>query len=150
MTKIHRYIGLNGAKQIWKETGEKFIDNTELDYVLSNIQFNFDGNYLTLLIPSISSDTPRKVTVDLSQIIGGSGEATGVIKEYLSAGRYDEATGKPNFAGNPNVIYLVPSSGSADTNEYTEWMYDSEKGWEMMGAPSISSEDISSIVNGIY
>lgn len=148
MTKIRRYIGLDGAKQIWKETGEKFIDNTELDYILDNIQMNFDRAELVLTIPSRTSSTPKQLKVDIRKLFGESGE----LKKYLSPGEYDEETGMPNFAGSPNVIYLVPSSGSTETstsNEYTEWMYNSENGWEMVGTPPISSEDIMNIVNGL-
>lgn len=149
MAKIHRYVGLEGAKQIWKETGEKFIDNTEFDHVLDNIQMDFDGAELTLSIPSRTSNNTKKLTVDIRKLFGEPGE----LKKYLSPGEYDEETGQPNFEGSQNVIYLVPSLDDIDDpndpDEYVEWVYDEDKGWEVVGKTPIPLDNISDIVNGL-
>ena len=147
MAKIHRYVGLEGAKHIWKETGEKFIDNTEFDHVLDNIQMDFDGAELTLSIPSRTSNNTKKLTVDIRKLFGEPGE----LKKYLSPGEYDEETGQPNFKGSQNVIYLVPSLDETldDPDEYVEWVYDEDKGWEVVGKTPIPLDNISDIVNGL-
>ena len=67
--------------------------------------------------------------------------------------QYDEETGQPNFEGSQNVIYLVPSLDDIDDpndpDEYVEWVYDEDKGWEVVGKTPIPLDNISDIVNGL-
>ena len=142
MAKIHKYVGLEGTKRIWEETGRKFIDNTELDYIINNMEFSMSSdNILVLKIPT-KTGSIKQLTVDLKKITKDP------LKIYLDDTQYD-SNGKPNLStANPNVIYLVPSNNSDNSNEYVEWMFDSVRGWEVIGGPSISDDDIYNIVNG--
>ena len=98
-------------------------------------------NILVLKIPT-KTGSIKQLTVDLKKITKDP------LKIYLDDTQYD-SNGKPNLStANPNVIYLVPSNNSDNSNEYVEWMFDPVRGWEVIGGPSISDDDIYNIVNG--
>lgn len=141
MAKIHRYVGLEGAKRIWQEVGKRFIDNTELNYVINNstLELNKATNELILKIPKQGGDK-KILHVNLGDTHNDS------LKTYLQPDQYD-ANGVPTITNaNPNVIYLVPNIDSGQENDYAEWLFDSQKGWELIGGPSITDSDIYSIV----
>lgn len=144
MGKIHKYVGLEGAKRIWKEIGRRFIDNTELDDIIKNMAFSLSGDSLTLEVKTHDGQS-HKMSVDISAF------KKDPLKIILDASSYDPNTLKPTIQDpNPNIIYLVPSGSNG--NEYVEWMYDNSKqdndGWEVIGGPSIDDSTIEDIVQG--
>ena len=142
MAKIHRYVGLKGAKRIWQEVGKRFIDNTELNYVINNSTLELNGatNELTLKIPK-QGGGEKILQVDLDNMYKDP------LKIYLQQGQYD-VNGVPTITNaKPDIIYLVPNADSELENDYIEWFFDSQKGWELIGGPSITDSDIYDIVS---
>lgn len=141
MAKIHKYVGLDGAKKIWEKTGEKFVDDTELNYVINNMKFSLNNGVLTLSIPLHNGNGYKNLQVDLGNTTGG------FSKQVLTADQYND-NGVPIIDNpDPTIIYLVPTGDTQDIdNEYSEWTYDETIGWEMIGGPAISDKDILKIV----
>lgn len=124
-------------------------------YISLDILFNVD-NYTHNMLMKIDEDWFYTEDADLSGIKIGNDDAVtpggstpskmAGMTVYLGEGQYDPETGRPNFTGSANYIYLVPTGSDGD-NQHVEWVYDPlTKTWEILGGSALSTDDIDAAV----